>query len=126
MSVCRTVVQPCQTKSIPTIDISPLISPQAYNETERHSVLRSIRQACLDKGFFLVKGHGVPRELQLKTLEWARVFFELPLEEKYGLSEEKSFGRSHRGYQGIGGEAYEARKLPDGKEVCCSHLTIAC
>lgn len=100
-----------------TIDISPFIKLEAANFAERAFVIDSIRSACLDRGFFLITGHGISSELQQRALDWAKRFFDLPLEEKSKLSETKSFGMSHRGYQGIGGEALEASTLPDLKEV---------
>jgi isopenicillin N synthase-like dioxygenase len=103
--------------SVVTIDISPFVTPSTASEDARAAVLAQIRAACLDCGFFVITGHGVPRDLQIAALTWASRFFDLPLEEKLELSEKKSWGRSFRGYQIIGGEAYEQGKLPDLKEV---------
>lgn len=110
--------------TLPVIDISPLIEPASSSPEQRASTLSLIRTACLDKGFFLITAHGVPIDLQQRALSWSRRFFDLPLEDKLKLSENNSFGQSHRGYQRIGGEAYEESKLPDLKEV--SSLPRAC
>ncbi|KAL3472725.1 hypothetical protein BJX99DRAFT_272758 [Aspergillus californicus] len=104
------------TTEFPIIDISPFLDPGDDRPEKRALVLDSIRSACLDKGFFLVTGHGVPRKLQEDALKLSEKFFALPLEEKLELSERNAFGKSHRGYQQIGGEAYEHLKLPDLKE----------
>lgn len=104
---------------IPTVDISCFrrknMSPSPTSEESQ--VLTKIRQACLNKGFFLVTGHGIDRELQTCVFEQAAAFFSLPLEEKLKVDEKLAWGQSHRGYQIVGGEAYQEGKLPDLKEV---------
>ncbi|KAL3462635.1 hypothetical protein BJX64DRAFT_288099 [Aspergillus heterothallicus] len=106
------------TPEFPLVDISPFLATNlaGLRTKQQAAVLDSIRSACLDKGFFLVIGHGVPSQLQDAALDFSKRFFALPLEEKLQLSESSSFGRSHRGYQQLGGEAYEEMKLPDLKE----------
>lgn len=108
----------------PTIDISPFIDIGKATNDARADVLEQIRKACLESGFFVIVGHGVPTELQQRVLTMSKRFFALPLDEKLELSEKKSWGRSFRGYQIIGGEAYEAGKLPDLKEVRLPFGTI--
>lgn len=102
---------------VPTIDISPFVGPGPATEDAKAKALDEIRTACLESGFFVITGHGVPEDLQQRALAMSKSFFALPLEEKLELSEKKAWGRSFRGYQIIGGEAYEAGKLPDLKEV---------
>lgn len=108
--------------TVPVIDISPFTTEANATEDAKAAVYQQIRQACLDCGFFVITGHGVSRDLQCEALEWSKRFFDLPLEEKLELSEKKSWGRSFRGYQVIGGEAYEHGKLPDLKEVSLNNL----
>jgi len=106
---------------VPTIDISPFVGPGTATEDAKAEVLNEIRAACLESGFFVITGHGVPEDLQQRALAMSKCFFALPLQEKLELSEKKSWGRSFRGYQIIGGEAYEAGKLPDLKEARSDH-----
>ncbi|KAF2084925.1 putative oxidoreductase [Saccharata proteae CBS 121410] len=103
-------------KALPTIDLGPFLKPENFSNDERKSGLQLIRQACLNHGFFIVTGHGIPRHLQEQILEQARLFFNLPSGEKERLSEKISFGASHRGYQAVRGEALQNDKPPDLKE----------
>ncbi len=41
-----------------------------------------VRDACLEKGFFQIIGHGVPEDLQKAMFEQSADFFSLPLEQK--------------------------------------------
>ncbi|KAI9733893.1 MAG: hypothetical protein M1834_002548 [Cirrosporium novae-zelandiae] len=101
---------------VPTIDVSPFLHPSDFTDDDRKVILGPMRQACLDHGFFLITGHGVSRELQDRVFKQSRRFFDLPLEQKLELSEEKSWGKSHRGYQMIGGEGAQEGKGADVKE----------
>ncbi|XP_030467740.2 2-oxoglutarate-Fe(II) type oxidoreductase hxnY-like isoform X1 [Syzygium oleosum] len=69
---------------LPIIDLS---SP------DRLSSAASIRQACIEYGFFYLVNHGVKEELLAKVLEESKKFFSLPLEEKMKLAR-----KEHRGY----------------------------
>ncbi|KDO23250.1 hypothetical protein SPRG_11180 [Saprolegnia parasitica CBS 223.65] len=41
-----------------------------------------LRQACMDVGFFYLRGHGVPRQLQRDVYKQMAAFFALPIAEK--------------------------------------------
>nr|XP_023918191.1 2-oxoglutarate-Fe(II) type oxidoreductase isoform X2 [Quercus suber] len=69
---------------LPIID---LISP------DRISTANSIRQACIDYGFFYLVNHGMEEELLGKVFEESKKFFLLPLEEKMKMPR-----KEHRGY----------------------------
>ncbi|OMO52562.1 Isopenicillin N synthase [Corchorus olitorius] len=69
---------------LPIIDLS---------SQDRLSTANSIRQACLDHGFFYLVNHGVEEELIKKVFEQSKKFFSLPVEEKNKLSI-----KNHRGY----------------------------
>jgi isopenicillin N synthase-like dioxygenase len=101
---------------LPTIDISPFTQPGSSDEA-RAQVVRELRQACLDHGFFIATGHGVPTSIQQSVLEQARLLFSLPMNEKDALLETRSFGKSHRGYQAIRSERLQEGQAPDLKEV---------
>lgn len=100
------------TKALPIIDVGAALSLSA----SKPGILRDIRSACEQNGFFVITNHGVSRDLQRKMFEQARFFFDLPLDQKLAVDESLA-DTSHRGYQRIGGEAYQAGKLPDLKEV---------
>lgn len=66
----------------PTIDISPIV--RAYDDgsaLDEHTVA-AIRDACSTWGFFLIKGHGVDRELVSRFYLQKAAFFALPKETK--------------------------------------------
>ncbi|GMI95655.1 hypothetical protein HRI_003234800 [Hibiscus trionum] len=69
---------------LPVVDLS---SP------DRFSAANSIRQACIEHGFFYLVNHGVDEELVKKVLEQSSKFFSLPIEDKMKLVQ-----RSYRGY----------------------------
>ncbi|XP_062205513.1 2-oxoglutarate-Fe(II) type oxidoreductase hxnY [Phragmites australis] len=54
----------------------------------------SVRQACVEHGFFYVTNHGVEAGLLEAVFAESRRFFELPMEEKMALRRNSS----HRGY----------------------------
>jgi isopenicillin N synthase-like dioxygenase len=66
-------------KSIPVIDISPYLSG---SDDGRRSVAKAVNRACEEIGFFLIKGHGVPRDMIDGTYEKAAEFFRLPVDDK--------------------------------------------
>ncbi|KAK5813108.1 hypothetical protein PVK06_028554 [Gossypium arboreum] len=63
----------CDALQLPIVDLS---SP------DRFSTANSIRQACIDHGFFYLVNHGVDEELVNKVFEQISKFFSLPIEEK--------------------------------------------
>ncbi|XWS62020.1 hypothetical protein CRYUN_Cryun07bG0175000 [Craigia yunnanensis] len=69
---------------LPIIDLS---SP------DRLSTANSIRQACIDHGFFYLVNHGVEEELLKKVFEQSSKFFSLPIEDKMKFAK-----KNHRGY----------------------------
>ncbi|KAF7810077.1 2-oxoglutarate-Fe(II) type oxidoreductase hxnY-like [Senna tora] len=72
------------TLSLPIIDLT---SP------DPSSTAKSIRQACIEYGFFYLVNHGVEKELLHKVFDESKKFFSLPIEEKM-----KSARKEHRGY----------------------------
>ncbi|XP_022158466.1 2-oxoglutarate-Fe(II) type oxidoreductase-like [Momordica charantia] len=69
---------------LPIIDLS---------SGDRISMATSIREACLDHGFFYLVNHGVEDELLQRVFDESRKFFSLPVAEKMKLS-----WKEHRGY----------------------------
>ncbi|XP_039056292.1 2-oxoglutarate-Fe(II) type oxidoreductase hxnY-like [Hibiscus syriacus] len=72
---------------LPVVDLS---SP------DRFSTADSIRQACIEQGFFYLVNHGVDEELVKKVFEQSSNFFSLPIEDKM-----KMIQRNYRGYVGL-------------------------
>lgn len=93
-----------ETVKLPIIDLS---SP------DRISTAKSIRQACVDYGFFYLVNHGVEGQLLSKVLEESKKFFSLPLNEKMKLSR-----KHHRGYSPLYAENLDplSRSEGDSKE----------
>jgi isopenicillin N synthase-like dioxygenase len=98
-------------RPLPVIDISGLASAAL---AERQEVGRLIREACTDRGFFYMVGHGVPDALITETLAAARAFFDLPDAAKAAI--DKSLSPANRGYEPLGGQTLEAGTPPDLKE----------
>ncbi|KAL6854408.1 hypothetical protein ACP4OV_019311 [Aristida adscensionis] len=73
-------------KSIPLIDISPLVEkiddPDMSNDKNLLHVVQMLDDACKDVGFFYVKGHGISESLMIEVRDVVRKFFQLPYEEK--------------------------------------------
>ena len=82
---------------IPTIDLSPL---RNGGERGKREVARAIDAACTEIGFFMVVGHGVPRELIETTRRRAVEFFALPADEKMKVARPPA--KISRGYNWVG------------------------
>ncbi|KAK3354038.1 2OG-Fe(II) oxygenase superfamily [Lasiosphaeria hispida] len=63
--------------TIPTLDLS-----LANSAETKPLFLSELRTALVRVGFFYVKNHGIPDEVQQDAIEQSIKFFELPLEEK--------------------------------------------
>ncbi|HGD3807436.1 TPA: 2-oxoglutarate and iron-dependent oxygenase domain-containing protein, partial [Pseudomonas aeruginosa] len=100
-----------QATTLPVIDISGLRSASLI---ERTRVSQQIGQACRDKGFFYVIGHGVPAALQQQVIDQAATLFALPPEEKRKV--DKSLSMANRGYEPLRNQVLEAGAPPDVKE----------
>ncbi len=98
--------------SLPIIDVSPIVN--GGNAADRARVAAAIRRACIDIGFFYIRGHGIP-EAELETaLALGRRFFALPLDPKMRLRAGNSPGAP--GYTPLIGAADEYGKAADVKE----------
>ncbi|WZZ17012.1 hypothetical protein YC2023_110101 [Brassica napus] len=91
-------------KSLPVIDISPLLlkcdDPDMAEDPGVIQVVQQLDRACRDAGFFYVIGHGISEDLIKKVREITREFFMLPYEEKLKIKMTPAAG--YRGYQRIG------------------------
>lgn len=79
--------------ALPIIDLSPFT--EAGDATAKRRVAQAIRAACVNIGFFYLKGHGfAPAELEA-LLAWGRRFFALPPEEKAKIHWNNSPGKGY-------------------------------
>lgn len=86
--------------TVPVIDIAPALQGGAADRLE---VARQIDAACVDIGFFTVRGHGVAPALVDALRNCANSFFNLPLEEK--LRAQPEVATKPRGYRALGFDA---------------------
>ena len=83
--------------TIPTIDLAPL---RGGSVREKQEVAKAIDAACMDTGFFLITGHGVPADLIQSTRRRAIEFFALPETEK--MKVQRPPAKISRGYNWLG------------------------
>ncbi|TVY94074.1 2-oxoglutarate-dependent dioxygenase [Lachnellula willkommii] len=102
-------------ESIPTVDISPFLDPDA-SPAAVSNVVETMRHACTTYGFFYLVGYEVQEADRLKALECAKRFFSLPHEEKMDVWIGKAMGRSFRGYEPPSLQIHKEGLLPDTKE----------
>ncbi len=99
------------TFSLPVIDVSGLMSK---HPAERRTVGAQLRAACLDKGFFYIRNHGVSEALVDDVFAETAAFFSLPVEQKAEVDKAKS--KANRGYEPMQGQTLEPGAPPDLKE----------
>jgi isopenicillin N synthase-like dioxygenase len=97
--------------TLPIIDISGLLSPDL---ADRKAVGANLRAACLDKGFFYIRNHGVSEDLVGDVFSEAAAFFALPADQKAEVDKAKS--TANRGYEPLQGQTLEPGAPPDLKE----------
>lgn len=105
--------------NVPTIDIGPYLHDPSSSESSR--ILKEIREACENVGFFQLIGHNIPRALQDATFKGIASFFSLPIEKKRKVRRNSSTGAGAGGFEGMGTQGQEDGKLPDLSEVCSPH-----
>lgn len=98
---------------LPIIDLSGYLHPVSSEQRQR--VVEQVRDAARDYGFFQLKGHGIPLDLQKDLIRCMGNVFDLPTDEKLAMS---FLGNSsRRGYEAPGMSHREGDKMPDAKEV---------
>lgn len=95
-------------QELPVIDISSL-----FQSNDRGPVAKTIREACIDKGFFYIKGHGIDPHLEARLESLSQEFFSWPADKK-NLYRMELAGRAWRGFFPVGGELTSGK--PDWKE----------
>eukprot|EP01033_Poteriospumella_lacustris_P000633 gene633-438_t len=101
------------TVQVPIIDVSNLVKEDATLD-EKLVVAREIGKACEEVGFFVIVGHGVPKEIVDDIWASTREFFDLGDAEKNQYvypQEEYPFG-----YSGIGTEILSSGKAAENGE----------
>ncbi|KAF3389194.1 1-aminocyclopropane-1-carboxylate oxidase [Penicillium rolfsii] len=95
----------------PVIDFAPFYG---QDESARSKLKDEIRDACLNYGFFQLRNHGIPEDLQREILRQSEDFFSLPIEikEKY----DKAVGGFGRGYERLRSQNFEKLEKGDLKE----------
>ncbi|KAH7074977.1 2OG-Fe(II) oxygenase [Paraphoma chrysanthemicola] len=97
---------------LPIIDLSPYIN--STKQEDKDSVIAQVRDAARHYGFFQIRGHGIPVQLQRDLVKAMNNVFDLPEEEKLGMSFLKNPCR--RGYEAQGMSHRVGDPLPDAKE----------
>lgn len=98
---------------LPVVDLAEF---QAGSASRRSEIARSIRQNCVDIGFFYLVGHGIAQSEFDEAHVLGHRFFELPLEEK--MKTHTSNSSVTQGYIRTGGVNPSASDLEkaDAKE----------
>jgi isopenicillin N synthase-like dioxygenase len=103
---------------LPVIDLAPFVAGGSGNGNlgERRAVAKSLREACIDIGFFYLSGHGIAQSEFDAVIAMGHRFFELPLAEKEKLHSNNNAERL--GYRPLGGPnpGGGGDKQPDIKE----------
>lgn len=74
---------PSVAKDIPVIDLAESFS---HDIEKRKAVAWEIHKAARQTGFFYIKNHGVPVELQKAYFDLAKEYFASPMDEKMQIS----------------------------------------
>lgn len=61
----------------------------------RSKLEEETRNACLDYGFFQLRNHGIPENLQREILRQSKDFFRLPTEVKDKYNKGKHYNPQH-------------------------------
>ncbi|KUJ19736.1 2og-Fe oxygenase family protein [Mollisia scopiformis] len=97
--------------AIPTLDISQISSP---DPSIRLSLAKELVSACSSCGFFYLTGHSLSPQLQTKTFDVMKRFFDLSIEEKMDVHVQKN--PAIRGYEPRGETKLDPRTSGDIKE----------
>ena len=102
---------PSVAKNIPVID---LLDSFSHDIEKRKAVAWEIHKAARQTGFFYIKNHGVPLELQQAQFAVAKDYFRTPLEDKMRINSKKS--SCLRGYEPLAAQTLDEGSPPDLKE----------
>lgn len=108
------------TSALPLIDISGL---RSHDPVDQHLVAEQLRQACEQRGFFYITGHGIDPALISSLFAASQRFFDLPMTEK--LAVDKKLSRCNRGYEPLRAQTLESGAPPDLKESFYAGAEVA-
>lgn len=116
------MAQPAHTleTTLPLIDLSGF---DTGDEAHDAAIAQAVREACEDKGFLYVTGHGVPADALADLRAASEAFFALPEAEKLAIAMAKS--RANRGYEPLAAQTLEAGAPPDQKESVMVGVDLA-
>lgn len=102
-------------QSLPIISIAPLrsISRDGLGIPDLSQVVKQLRQACREYGFFYITDHGIDQDLQQRLEDLSRRFFAQDPDVKLRIPMSQG-GRAWRGYFPVRGELTSGK--PDRKE----------
>ncbi|XP_061373448.1 jasmonate-induced oxygenase 4-like [Gastrolobium bilobum] len=78
----RPMLSTIQAEGIPIIDLSPITNHTVTDPSSIEGLVKEIRSACKEWGFFQVTNHGVPLTLRQRIEKASRMFFAQSLEDK--------------------------------------------
>ncbi|MDG5499158.1 2-oxoglutarate and iron-dependent oxygenase domain-containing protein [Marinobacter sp. BGYM27] len=96
---------------LPIISMMPL---QTSDADSRQLLADSLRDTCLNTGFFYISDHGISDELIGEVFAASRRFFSLPETDK--MKVDKAHSPANRGYESLRGQTLEPGSPPDLKE----------
>ncbi|KII90513.1 hypothetical protein PLICRDRAFT_39078 [Plicaturopsis crispa FD-325 SS-3] len=98
-------------EQIPIIDLANASSP---DPAARRALADTIRDACINVGFFYVSNHSIPNPVIACTIHQAKQFFALPDQDKLALDIHKT--PNYKGYTALLGENTNAENKGDVHE----------
>lgn len=101
-----------------------------HDSQAKAQLVQRVRECCLNNGFFQITGHKVSPELQRRTFDCAKRFFDLPLIEKKKIERSKNYpwypadkqltlagpDAFNRGYEAFQSHMSQPGSAPDRKE----------
>lgn len=105
---------------IPVIDMAAL---DVGSAAEKASMAADLRRACIDIGFFYIRGHGVPDATIEALYGISSRFFDLPLDAK--LEIDIAHSGFNRGYIPMYGEKNNSKSKGDVKETFDMAVEVA-
>ncbi|KAL2816738.1 hypothetical protein BJX63DRAFT_135085 [Aspergillus granulosus] len=95
----------------PVIDFAPFY---ARDSPSKENLVKELRTACEEFGFFQLINHGIPSDIQELILQHSKELFDLPIEVKEKYS--KDANALNRGYEHLRAQNFEKRTTGDLKE----------
>mmetsp|Transcript_31993 Transcript_31993/g.52831 ORF Transcript_31993/g.52831 Transcript_31993/m.52831 type:complete len:324 (+) Transcript_31993:40-1011(+) len=78
--------------------MSSIIPTIRLDDSDQEELVKTLRSACVDVGFFYVENHGISTDLIKRVMHQTKLLFDLPLEEKQVLSD-KVLSRGYTAFE---------------------------